>query len=309
VAARITASGTVAWYLTDRLGSVRVLTDSTGAVIDLINYDGFGNIISESNAANSDRYLFTGREFDRVTGLQYNRARYYDPTTGRWTTEDPTGFAGGDANLYRYAGNDPTNQTDPYGLDSRLSAITEFGPIPYYLGGFDWGIHWSLHPRAQHSGVIIQYIHDTFKLTRGSKYFADDGKWNYFEAWPVRKGGSSTSISRRGTNDYFSIPSDSRAWGTAGRIDFVGRAFFVEGITLRTLMQRDSFRPNNPQTHAGILYSVSVARNAALKRRILRLGRSYRRHYGSFTRHEIRVSWNGTDGVIAARTKILSHTP
>ena len=50
-----------------------------------------------------------------MTGLQYNRARYYDPTTGRWTTEDPIGFAGGDTNLYRYAGNNPTNRADPSG--------------------------------------------------------------------------------------------------------------------------------------------------------------------------------------------------
>ena len=81
----------MAWYLTDRLGSVSVLTDATGAVIDRIFYDGFGNILSETNPSDSDRYLFTGREFDRVTGLQYNRARYYDPTTGRWTSEDPLG--------------------------------------------------------------------------------------------------------------------------------------------------------------------------------------------------------------------------
>ena len=116
VTARISASGTVAWYLVDRLGSVNVLTDSTGAVIDRITYDGYGNIISETNPSASDRYLFTGREFDRVTGLQYNRARYYDPTTGRWTTEDPLGFAAGDSNLYRYVGNDPTNHSDPTGL-------------------------------------------------------------------------------------------------------------------------------------------------------------------------------------------------
>ena len=82
VTARITASGTVAWYLTDRLGSVNILTDNTGAVIDRIEYDGYGNILSESNSANSDRYLWTGREFDRVTGLQYNRATVLRPDDG-----------------------------------------------------------------------------------------------------------------------------------------------------------------------------------------------------------------------------------
>ena len=115
VTARITASGTAAWYLVDRLGSAGVIADSTGAAIDRITYDGYGNIIAETNPSASDRYLFTGREFDRVTGLQYNRARYYDPSTGRWTTEDPIGFAGGDTNLYRYVEDNPTDLTDPTG--------------------------------------------------------------------------------------------------------------------------------------------------------------------------------------------------
>jgi len=59
--------------------------------------------------------LFTSREFDAETGLYYNRARYLDPTTGRWTTQDPMGFAAGDANLYRYVGNRATLATDPSG--------------------------------------------------------------------------------------------------------------------------------------------------------------------------------------------------
>jgi RHS repeat-associated protein len=116
--ARITASGTVAWYLVDRLGSVNVIVSSTGAVIDRITYDGYGNVLAETNPSASDRYLFTGREFNRVTGLQYNRARYYDPTTGRWTSEDPLGVTAADTNLYRYAMNDPTNDVDPSGLEA-----------------------------------------------------------------------------------------------------------------------------------------------------------------------------------------------
>jgi RHS repeat-associated protein len=59
--------------------------------------------------------LFTSREFDAETGLYYNRARYFDPTTGRWTTEDPMGFAPGDPNLYRYVFNSSTMLVDPSG--------------------------------------------------------------------------------------------------------------------------------------------------------------------------------------------------
>jgi RHS repeat-associated protein len=42
--------------------------------------------------------------------------RWYDPSVGRWLSEDPSGLAGGDDNLYRYCGNGPTDGTDPSGL-------------------------------------------------------------------------------------------------------------------------------------------------------------------------------------------------
>lgn len=61
------------------------------------------------------RNYYAGREFDSFTELSYNRARWYDPSAGRFISEDPIGFAGGDANLYRYAGNSPDNATDPSG--------------------------------------------------------------------------------------------------------------------------------------------------------------------------------------------------
>jgi RHS repeat-associated protein len=114
--ARISSSGTAAWYLTDRLGSVRDITDNTGAVIDHVNYDGFGNVTSETQPTNGDRFKWTGRELDSETGLQYNRARYYDPKTGRWISQDPVGLGAGDGNLYRYVTNDTPNSTDPSGL-------------------------------------------------------------------------------------------------------------------------------------------------------------------------------------------------
>src|SRR5205823_1341023 len=57
-----------------------------------------------------------GREYDSESGLQFNRARYYDPRTGRWTSLDPIEFVAADMNLYRYAGNGTTNATDPDGL-------------------------------------------------------------------------------------------------------------------------------------------------------------------------------------------------
>jgi RHS repeat-associated protein len=51
-----------------------------------------------------------------ASGNLYRRNRYYDPVAGRFTQEDPIGLAGG-MNLYGFAGGDPVNFTDPFGLD------------------------------------------------------------------------------------------------------------------------------------------------------------------------------------------------
>ncbi|MEZ6061267.1 MAG: RHS repeat-associated core domain-containing protein [Planctomycetaceae bacterium] len=112
-----------AWYLTDRLGTVRDIADETGTTVDHIDYDSFGNVADESNPAFGDRFKFTGREYDAETGLYYYRARYYDPTLGRFISEDPLGFSGGDANLQRYVANDPLNAVDPTGMQ----AIASYG--------------------------------------------------------------------------------------------------------------------------------------------------------------------------------------
>jgi RHS repeat-associated protein len=73
-------------------------------------------VLTETTPANGDRFKYTAREWDSDIGLQYNRARYYDPKAGRWTSEDPTGFRAGDANLYRYVRNSPLLMLDPTGL-------------------------------------------------------------------------------------------------------------------------------------------------------------------------------------------------
>ena len=63
----------------------------------------------------NNSYAYTGRELDD-TDLYYYRARYYDPTTQRFLSQDPIGFASGDFNFYRYVGNSPGNFVDPSGL-------------------------------------------------------------------------------------------------------------------------------------------------------------------------------------------------
>ncbi len=76
----------VRYYAYDGHGSVRQLTDSTGAVTDTYTYDAFGNLIS-STGTTPNHYLYAGEQFDSDLNLYYNRARYLDVRSGRfWTT-------------------------------------------------------------------------------------------------------------------------------------------------------------------------------------------------------------------------------
>jgi RHS repeat-associated protein len=84
-------------------------------LLNQIDYDSYGNVIGQSNPSVTYRFGYTGREWDGETGQYYYRARYYDQTTGRFISQDPIGFSAGDANLYRYVFNSPTNFTDPSG--------------------------------------------------------------------------------------------------------------------------------------------------------------------------------------------------
>jgi len=110
------------WLLSDRQGSVRNIIDSTGASLDQIRYDAYGQILSRQNSNIVSNYFYTGRTLDLATGLYYYRARYYEPTLGRFISVDPSGFKGGDDNLYRYAAGNPVNMADPTGLAAAPSA-------------------------------------------------------------------------------------------------------------------------------------------------------------------------------------------
>ena len=64
ILARTSSGGTTAWYLPDKLGSVRDIVSSSGSLLDHIVYDSFGNILTETNASNGDRFKFAGMQYD-----------------------------------------------------------------------------------------------------------------------------------------------------------------------------------------------------------------------------------------------------
>jgi RHS repeat-associated protein len=103
------------WYHSDKLGTIRDLSNMAGVIGQPIVYSAFGQIQSGLSGKEWNRFTFTGREWQPETGLYYYRARYYDATSGRFISEDPIGFEAGDKNLNRYVKNMPTFATDPSG--------------------------------------------------------------------------------------------------------------------------------------------------------------------------------------------------
>lgn len=109
--------GNTGFYEADGLDSITSLTGSTGTISTSYAYDTFGNITASSGSF-VNPYQFTGRDFDSETGLRFYRARYYDPQSGRFLSEDP--FGAGGISPFAYTDNNPLSWVDPFGLFPRV---------------------------------------------------------------------------------------------------------------------------------------------------------------------------------------------
>lgn len=133
-------------YEQDGLGSVTSLTNSSGTLSLSYTYDSFGKITASSGSV-ANPFRYTGRDFDSETGLYYYRARYYDPTTGRFLNEDPIQFRAG-VNFYVFVFNRPTRLRDPKGKEV-VGAV-----IGGVLGGIYGGIGAAVDPNATWQDIL-----------------------------------------------------------------------------------------------------------------------------------------------------------
>jgi RHS repeat-associated protein len=102
--------------IADHLGSPRlVVNTSTGQIVQEMDYDAWGNVITDTNPG-FQPFGFAGGLYDHDTGLVRFGARDYDPLTGRWLAPDPLLYGGAQANLYEYPGDNPISLIDPSGL-------------------------------------------------------------------------------------------------------------------------------------------------------------------------------------------------
>jgi RHS repeat-associated protein len=115
--------GTTNYYYTrDHLGSVRELTDSSGAVQTRYDYDPYGRRTKISGSLDAD-FGFTGHYFHQPDGLHLALYREYDADLGRWISRDPVAERAG-PNMYSYVRNNPLNFTDRSGLQAETPTST-----------------------------------------------------------------------------------------------------------------------------------------------------------------------------------------
>jgi len=142
--AMINVSGTSEtwyYYYPDALGSIRMMSNASGAIVESYTYDPYGkpsvmtsagsdgnwltedasfstNLYGNAYSLIGNSYMFTARRWDDIAGLYYYRFRDYSPTLGRFLQPDPAKYIDG-MNLYAYCGNNPVNWIDPWGLDKK----------------------------------------------------------------------------------------------------------------------------------------------------------------------------------------------
>jgi RHS repeat-associated protein len=116
----ITSTSTTRFYAYDGLGSVRGLTDESGTITDVYDYDAFG-ISTYRAGATDNEYLYRGERFDTDIGEYSLRARFYNQATGRfWNADSYEGLKNAPASLhkYLYANANPLSFSDPSGYFS-----------------------------------------------------------------------------------------------------------------------------------------------------------------------------------------------
>ena len=196
----------------DALGSVRDVWDATG-VLDHVNYTVFGLITSETNAALGGYILFDGLREDRTSGTVMTPWRTLLTSLQRWMQPDPSGFGGGDGNLYRDCSNDPTNEVDQTGMQPAGGDVgaaiggfvgnllgdiiraegehtLQFVPVPNFpkaAGGqssFSFPGSFDIQPEPHYDGFVLQHVTRMWRQPGRDWHIA--GKGDYWEVFPVK---------------------------------------------------------------------------------------------------------------------------
>lgn len=126
------------FYDTDAIGSTVGLTASDGSYVNRYSYLPFGEDLTKiEGVSNPFEYVGQWGVMDEGNGLDFMRARFYNPLLGKFNSSDPLGIDAGDSNFYRYTLNNPISYSDPSGNLAWFIPLLISGGIS---AGIDLGI-------------------------------------------------------------------------------------------------------------------------------------------------------------------------
>ena len=248
------------YFLGDALGSVRQLTDATGAITYARNYDPYG-VVAQTGGASQSIYGYTGEFQDSYIKLIYLRSRWYDPTSGRFPARDSWQ---GDynkplsLNRWQYVEGNPINWTDPTGriaYPSHCQAMPSKATYESCVLGF-----YKLEPIDPHNiGAKVEGERGCY---RGPSAYRAPG---YIEG----VGATSTAVIGAGLETVYDFATMERAgftYAANGLHDVVLGAFFLMYIGAVSGLQVDfrDTQQNLAKDYSGLGTSWSVGVSASI---------------------------------------------
>ena len=228
--------GTIRYYLQDAQGNIRTLTDASGSITDTYAYTAFGETLSHSGAS-VNPYLYTGQQFDALTGLYSLRARYYDPALGRFLSRDPAEpllTAPHELNRYVYVADNPLNAADPSG---------RFAAVEYSMANNESEEESAaLEPVGEETASELQALTEEFESTQTW----DTTRNARILRANIRDGDVLGRLGNPGDHAHHIVPSTDRLAQSARdildavRIDINSKS---NGLWLRATMHYDTYSP------------------------------------------------------------------
>jgi len=203
---RVKADNSYAYYHYDYRGSTTAITNEAQNTTHSYSYDPFGKVLAKTEA-DTNPYQYVGKygvQYETPT-LTFMRARYYDPTLGRFLSEDPVWAL----NLFPYADNNPVMNVDPKG--------------ELAIPGTEWAfLLWDLG--SLYSDILVHHVESKGYMKTANKYNEYGNYWR-------DKGNNKQAIGFYEQASYYSNLA-SESWGTAARKLNQGTREIIAGILL-----------------------------------------------------------------------------
>lgn len=175
------------YYHLDEQNSTAYITGGNGEIENRYEYDAFG-VLKNSMEELTNRILYTGQQYDQISGQYYLRARYYNPVVGRFLQEDV--YRGDGLNLYAYCKNNPVVYYDPSGYDKNKRGDFDFA-------GKD-NKNWVLTPNGDGAHLIEKAnIEGRINL----KYFKTRSSCRYYPEGSIYNAGAAHQRLHKATSD------------------------------------------------------------------------------------------------------------